>query len=58
VLGDSPLPGLFFAAGHFRNGILLAPLTARILADGLTGQATRDLSPFSVERFAGTARPT
>lgn len=27
------VPGLFFATGHFRNGILLAPLTARTMAD-------------------------
>ena len=26
-------PGLFYATGHFRNGILLAPLTGRVMAD-------------------------
>jgi len=52
VLGGSPVRGLFFAAGHFRNGILLAPVTAAILADLLTGAPARDLAPFSVERFA------
>lgn len=52
VLGGSPVEGLFFAAGHFRNGILLAPATARILADLLTGGPPRDLSAFSIERFA------
>lgn len=52
VLGGSPVRGLFFAAGHFRHGILLAPATALILADLLTGGPTRDLSPFSIERFA------
>jgi glycine oxidase len=52
VLGSSPVRGLFFAAGHFRNGILLAPATARILADLLTGGPFRDLSAFSIERFA------
>jgi glycine oxidase len=57
VLGGSPVPGLVFATGHFRNGILLAPVTARILADLLTGEATRDLSSFSVERFAGSLHP-
>jgi glycine/D-amino acid oxidase-like deaminating enzyme len=25
--------GLFYATGHFRNGILLAPLTGRVMAD-------------------------
>ncbi|HWZ85301.1 MAG TPA: glycine oxidase ThiO [Thermoanaerobaculia bacterium] len=52
VLGASPVRGLFFAAGHFRNGILLAPVTARLLADLLTSGPSRDLSPFSIERFA------
>jgi len=33
ILGDSPVPGLFFATGHFRNGILLAPATARARAE-------------------------
>jgi glycine/D-amino acid oxidase-like deaminating enzyme len=27
------LPGLYYASGHFRNGILLAPLTALLVAD-------------------------
>jgi glycine oxidase len=57
LLGDSPLPGLFFAAGHFRNGILLAPVTARLVADVLTGGAARDLSAFAVSRFAGSPCP-
>jgi glycine oxidase len=34
IMGRShKLPGLFYATGHFRNGILLAPLTGRVLAD-------------------------
>ena len=56
VLGGSPVPGLYFAAGHHRNGILLAPVTARLLADLLTGGPARDLSAFSVERFAPMRR--
>jgi glycine oxidase len=27
------MPGLVYATGHFRNGVLLAPLTARMVAD-------------------------
>src|ERR1700737_3057545 len=27
------LPGLVYATGHFRNGVLLAPLTGRVVAD-------------------------
>ncbi|HEY6929397.1 MAG TPA: FAD-dependent oxidoreductase, partial [Thermoanaerobaculia bacterium] len=52
ILGPTPVPGLFLAAGHYRNGILLAPITARLLADRLTGASTRDLTPFSIARFA------
>jgi glycine oxidase len=56
ILGADPkLSGLVYACGHFRNGILLAPVTAMCVADVVTGQAaTLDLRPFAVERFAGT----
>ncbi len=56
ILGHSPVRGLFFAAGHFRNGILLAPVTARCLADLLCGCPARDLSAFSIGRFAPAPR--
>ncbi|SDT67562.1 glycine oxidase ThiO [Jiangella sp. DSM 45060] len=32
LIGDSGIPGLLLATGHYRNGILLAPLTASALA--------------------------
>ncbi len=36
VIGESAdTPGVFYATGHYRNGILLAPLTARMLADAV-----------------------
>ena len=36
VLGPSQvLPNLMYATGHYRNGILLAPLTARLVADAM-----------------------
>jgi len=42
----------FLANGHYRNGILLAPATASILADLLESKSpTIDLAPFSPERF-------
>lgn len=34
-LGATPLEGYFLACGHYRNGILLAPATARLLADAV-----------------------
>jgi glycine oxidase len=35
LMGPSPLPGLFLATGHHRNGILLAKLTADAVADAV-----------------------
>src|SRR5262249_23110253 len=53
VLGPCGLPGLYAATGHFRNGILLAPVTAELIADCvLNGRAPESLTPFAVERFA------
>jgi glycine oxidase len=57
LLGATPVEGLFLATGHFRNGILLAPATARHLAELLTGGPAPRLAPFSVERFAGQPSP-
>lgn len=43
---------LFYATGHYRNGILLAPVTGAALADEIvTGQATPLMAPFSPKRF-------
>jgi glycine oxidase len=51
VLGPGALPGLFLASGHFRNGILLTPVTAEVLADAVLGRApTVDLTPFRADR--------
>ncbi len=54
VIGADPeIAGLFYATGHYRNGILLAPVTAEIIRDLiLTGVTSLDLAPFSVTRFA------
>ncbi|MEO8347288.1 MAG: glycine oxidase ThiO [Acidobacteriota bacterium] len=56
LLGESPVRSLILATGHFRNGVLLAPLTALLVADVVTGARSRDLSAFSLERFAPAAR--
>lgn len=55
ILGESGLRGLHLAAGHFRSGILLAPWTARLLADRLTGEASDALRAFSITRFGDAA---
>lgn len=53
LLGATATPGLFIASGHFRNGILLAPVTGRILADLVSGKpVTTDISAFSPLRFS------
>ena len=53
VLGTTPVRGLVLATGHFRNGILLAPITAEAIAELIaTGRSAIDLAPFSVTRFA------
>lgn len=52
LIGPGPWAGLFVAAGHFRNGILLAPVTGEIVAALVTGGApVADLAPFAVGRF-------
>jgi glycine oxidase len=53
VLGSSPVPGLFYATGHTRNGILLTPITADAVAAAVLGRPPPvDLSPFSAGRLA------
>jgi glycine oxidase len=37
-IGASPLEGFYLATGHFRNGILLAPATATLVADAIAGE--------------------
>jgi glycine oxidase len=53
VLGTTNVRGLVLATGHFRNGILLAPITADSIAALIaTGHSPTDLAPFNVSRFA------
>jgi glycine oxidase len=52
ILGATSTPGYFVATGHFRDGILLAPVTAFVMAQVLMGQSPEhDLSAFSPQRF-------
>jgi glycine oxidase len=53
-MGETVTPGLFVAAGHYRNGILLAPVTARLLADLiLDGKRGGLIEAFSLRRQFG-----
>lgn len=55
ILGPDPEhPRLVYACGHSRNGILLTPITALLVADLLTGTTPRhDVSQFRAGRFSG-----
>jgi glycine oxidase len=59
VVGRDPdLEGLVHACGHFRNGILLAPITAELVCDELldrSGEARRLLPHLTPERFTHPA---
>jgi glycine oxidase len=53
ILGMTSLPGYYATTGHFRNGILLAPITATCMAELIQGRAPAlDLSRFAPQRFA------
>jgi glycine oxidase len=55
LLGETETPGIFIASGHFRNGILLAPVTARVMADLVMNILPEiDITAFSPLRFAPT----
>jgi glycine oxidase len=52
ILGPSSLPGLIYATGHYRHGILLTPITATGIADYLLrGELPSPLRPFDAARF-------
>ncbi len=53
ILGEIPdIENLFVATAHYRNGILLAPLTAKILAEKIAdGKDSEFLQKFSLHRF-------
>jgi glycine oxidase len=53
ILGPTRVEGLIMATGHFRNGILLAPVTAYAISHFiLTGELIETVKPFTLERFA------
>ncbi len=55
ILGQTPVEGLILATGHYRNGILLAPITADAIAELiLTGETPALIRPFGLERFHPT----
>jgi glycine oxidase len=56
IIGPTEIKGLLIATGHYRNGVLLAPVTAKLIRDwvvkGKTNFATENFSPL---RFSSAA---
>ncbi|MDJ0737625.1 MAG: glycine oxidase ThiO [Nostocaceae cyanobacterium] len=59
ILGTSPCENLTFATGHYRNGILLAPVTAQLIADLIWEQKSDSLlADFNYFRFHAKSSST
>ena len=60
IIGPAGLDGLLIATGHFRSGILLAPITARLIREWITTQtvSAADWTRFSPMRFVETGKAT
>ena len=54
AIGPGAIPGLHWAVGHYRHGILLTPITAELVVGALTGENNVP-DEFSATRFAGAA---
>nr|WP_308212627.1 FAD-dependent oxidoreductase [Actinomadura madurae] len=53
VMGPTALPGLFVGTGHFRNGVLLTPVSADILSAMLLDRPVPEVAgPFAPDRFS------
>lgn len=57
LLGATDVPGLVVATGHYRNGVLLLPITARAVAGCvLTGETPTEITAFGPGRFEPAGR--
>ena len=58
IIGPGGVDNLLLATGHFRNGILLAPITAALVSELVTsGHPPDRLKPFGIERFEQAREP-
>lgn len=58
VIGAGAVPGLYWATGHYRHGILLAPVTADLVATAILEGTVSPLGePFSPQRFVHGPAP-
>jgi glycine oxidase len=56
IIGPSSIAGLVYATGHYRNGILLTPITAEAVATlVMEGKVDSQVANFGFERFAQAA---
>jgi glycine oxidase len=52
VIGPAPVGGLFLAAGHYRHGVMLSAVTAKLLLETIeTGHVAELLQPFQLDRL-------
>lgn len=59
LLGMTSVPGVIVATGHYRNGVLLLPVTADAIARlVLSGEVPETIAPFSIARFEAAERPS
>jgi glycine oxidase len=59
ILGHCDLDGLVLATGHYRNGVLLTPITAEVISRlVISGELDSVAAPFSLDRFVLTGAPT
>jgi glycine oxidase len=59
ILGQCDLDGLVLATGHYRNGVLLTPVTADVISNLIiTGELDSIAAPFTLDRFALTGERT
>lgn len=57
ILGPTDLKGLMIATGHFRSGVLLAPVTAKLVREWIIlGAASVDCEQFSPMRFSSAEK--
>jgi glycine oxidase len=53
IIGPTSMPGLILATGHYRNGVLLTPITADAVAELIVdGVAPEVVAPFAPSRFS------
>jgi len=52
IMGETSIRGYFVASGHYRDGILLSPITAQVMTSVILGREPEvDISSFAASRF-------